>query len=212
MKIANPIHRLLAYLIDKTIYSALFLVLLHFVTFSETLPNLVARTVLAVAVFLSTSLFYQFFSAFMISKFGGNFGKLLTGIKIVDLNGKNLSFWRAFLRTTVGYMVSGVCMFIGYIWILIDKKEHKAWHDMMFETKVIESKPQAFGLALGLVSLVVFGLICSILGINSVGNLVHNTENYQKEIDQQMLEQDLKTVESQSGDDFSLPTEELPSY
>lgn len=62
-------------------------------------------------------------------------GKLVMGIKIVEEGGKKLSIKGALLRI-IGYILSAVVFFIGFIWIAFDKKK-QGWHDKIAGTYVV---------------------------------------------------------------------------
>lgn len=63
-------------------------------------------------------------------------GKMICKLKIVEENGQKLSWQKALLRF-VGYIVSGVALFIGFIWIGFDKKK-QGWHDKIAKTYVVK--------------------------------------------------------------------------
>jgi len=137
LNIASWWKRPLAYVIDWSIKLLLPLFFVYQVSTSSDLETALNKFLLyfVVVVFVYPLLFWLL-DAFMISKFGGTFGKLLTGMKIVSSEGNNVSFWRAFFRNRIGYMISGMSLCLGFIWILIDK-ERRAWHDMAADTLVV---------------------------------------------------------------------------
>jgi uncharacterized RDD family membrane protein YckC len=63
-------------------------------------------------------------------------GKMICGLKIVEESGQKLSWQKALLRV-VGYMISAVVVFIGFIWIGFDKKK-QGWHDKIAGTYVVK--------------------------------------------------------------------------
>ena len=137
IKIAKPWKRLLSYLIDFVISLLLPLFLIfELSTISDLMTILNQFALYFVIIVLAYPILWSLLNAFMISTFGGTWGKLLTGTKIVDSSGEKIGFWRAFFRNHIGYMVSGMCLYLGFIWILVDK-ESRAWHDMMADTLVI---------------------------------------------------------------------------
>lgn len=66
---------------------------------------------------------------------GTTIGKRLFNLAVVDAEGKNLTFWNALYRETVGKYLSNVCYF-GYIMIFIDKN-NRAFHDYLCDSSVI---------------------------------------------------------------------------
>lgn len=135
--IAKPGYRLLANLIDLLIFSFLPLLLLFWISASTDLGMVLGRSsTVVVVVVLLYPILYTFLNSFLISFFGGTIGKILTGTKIVSPSGEKIGFWRAFFRNHIGYMVSGVFLWLGFIWVLVDK-ERRAWHDQIADTYVI---------------------------------------------------------------------------
>src|SRR5258708_39553149 len=127
--IASPILRLLAVATNAAV---LFIPIVLFVSYilDISLTDFFGALLPGIAFLFFYPLFMAFLDAFLTSKFGGGVGKLLTGIKVVDIDGKNVSFFRAFLRDHIGYIISGTFFFLGFIWIFVDK-ERRAWHDQV---------------------------------------------------------------------------------
>ncbi len=135
--IANPLQRLLAYFIDFVVWLVLPVFLIYSFSMSSDLTSVLNKaSFYLIFLALVYPLIYAFATPFLISNFGGTIGKLLTGTKIVSSAGKNLGFWKAFFRNHIGYMVSGLFVWLGFIWILIDK-EKRAWHDQIADSYVI---------------------------------------------------------------------------
>jgi uncharacterized RDD family membrane protein YckC len=61
-------------------------------------------------------------------------GKWLLGIKVVPLGGGRLRLGRAALRV-VGYLVSAVPCYLGFLWIL--GHQRRGWHDRIADTEVV---------------------------------------------------------------------------
>lgn len=66
---------------------------------------------------------------------GTTIGKRLFNLTVVDAEGKNLTFWNALYRESIGKYLSGVFYF-GYIMIFIDKN-NRAFHDYLCDSSVI---------------------------------------------------------------------------
>jgi uncharacterized RDD family membrane protein YckC len=81
--------------------------------------------------FLSTTyfLFLQGFS-------GKTIGKMIFGIKVVGKDGESIGLWDSLIRW-LGYFISILFIFIGFIWALFDPKR-QAWHDKFAETYVVK--------------------------------------------------------------------------
>jgi uncharacterized RDD family membrane protein YckC len=82
-------------------------------------------------LFLVVLLYFVFFWTFV----GYTPGKALLGLRIVRQDGRPLSFGRALLRY-LGYWVSAIPLFLGFIWIIFDH-QHEGWHDKIANTHVI---------------------------------------------------------------------------
>ena len=120
--IASPWRRIIAFLIDVAIGQSVGILLLLQIASSDNLAQLLTNLL----SFLVASLFLSFLlitiRGFLTSRFGGTFGKLLTGIKVINVDGKYLSFWRSVFRDTIGYAISGILFWLGFIWIFVDKQ------------------------------------------------------------------------------------------
>ncbi|MFA6992200.1 MAG: RDD family protein [Candidatus Gracilibacteria bacterium] len=73
--------------------------------------------------------------AFWIWK-GATPGKMALGLRIIEQDGSKLSWQKALLRY-VGYIVSGLTLCIGYLWVGFDKKK-RGFHDMIAKTYVVK--------------------------------------------------------------------------
>ncbi|HVQ55685.1 MAG TPA: RDD family protein [Pyrinomonadaceae bacterium] len=70
---------------------------------------------------------------------GRSAGKMLTGLRIVNVRGTPASFRRVFLRQTVGYFVSVITLGIGFFICALNSRG-RALHDYMAGTIVIQAK------------------------------------------------------------------------
>jgi len=87
--------------------------------------------VTSVIVILFSAAYYIFFWTLV----GQTPGKLLLGLRVVSRSGRPITFWQA-LRRYVGYFISAVAIYIGYLWILIDNRR-QGWHDKLAGTYVV---------------------------------------------------------------------------
>lgn len=69
------------------------------------------------------------------SNWQGSFGKRIVGIKVVDINGERLTFKKSLIRN-LAKILSYVIIFLGFVWVLIDK-QNRAWHDILGKTYVV---------------------------------------------------------------------------
>ena len=86
----------------------------------------------AIALVIATG-----YSGGMLTARGQTLGKMATGLRVAGPDGGNPSFWRAALRETIGKLVSGYALSLGYLWMLWDGKQ-QTWHDKMAQT-IVES-------------------------------------------------------------------------
>lgn len=177
-KAASPGKRLLAHLIDGGVWTAILAGLWLWAASAGTIEQLMGALLwMLIILMIGFSLGAMIYTAGMTAVFGGTIGKLLTGIEIVDSAGKRISFWRAFFRNIIGYMVSGMALWLGFIWILVDK-ERRGWHDMMAETMVVEKRKS--GPLIGIIGLAVEMGIIGITGIKIAGQVKQNLPFYQE--------------------------------
>jgi len=88
------------------------------------------------AVGLSTVLFLLYFTLFT-GEGGQTLGKMVLGIRVQRVNGSPVGYGRALVRT-LGYIVSFFfSTFLGFLWVLWDKKK-QAWHDKIAGTEVVK--------------------------------------------------------------------------
>jgi uncharacterized RDD family membrane protein YckC len=86
-------------------------------------------------LFLLEFLYFGYFW----SKDGQSVGMRWLHIRVVRRSGEPLSFWRAAFRGTIGYAVSALVFYIGYLWALWDD-DRETWHDKLFDTWVITAE------------------------------------------------------------------------
>ena len=72
----------------------------------------------------------------MVATKGQSPGKMAVKIKIVRMDGVSLGFGGVLIREIIGKFVSGLVIFLGYIWILFDDKR-QGWHDKIAGTYVV---------------------------------------------------------------------------
>ena len=85
----------------------------------------------AIAVFtISTIVYYVFF--WMMT--GQTLGMILMGLRVVTIEGRRLTAWRANIRF-IGYIIAALPFFLGFAWILVDNRR-QGWHDKIAGTYV----------------------------------------------------------------------------
>lgn len=69
----------------------------------------------------------------------GTPGKLLCGLRVIDSkSGDTLALWQAIIRY-LGYFVSILTLFLGYVWVGIDKRK-QGFHDKIAGSLVVWNK------------------------------------------------------------------------
>jgi uncharacterized RDD family membrane protein YckC len=76
------------------------------------------------------------YEVFMIGKYGATLGKMACKIKVVTADGGRVSYARALGRYFAKLLSSLTCM-IGYIIALFDDPQHRALHDHICNTRVV---------------------------------------------------------------------------
>ena len=127
MNYAGFWRRLSAALIDSVIYSVLISLLIG-PAYAN--PNLQTFEGMVGAVIMSVA------TIALWVRYQGTPGKLLLGCQIVDANsGEPMSYTQAVIRY-LGYFVSLMTLFVGFLWIAWDKRK-QGFHDKMANTVVV---------------------------------------------------------------------------
>lgn len=139
---AGFVSRLLAYGIDLTIIVVMLIALGWLVDIvSRLFPTLLIDpekiegwlqlAAVSIVAIVTAAIYYIFFWTLM----GQTPGKMLLGLRIISLNGSQLTFWQA-LRRFIGYFLSALALYAGYWWVLIDNRR-QGWHDKLAGTIVV---------------------------------------------------------------------------
>jgi uncharacterized RDD family membrane protein YckC len=73
----------------------------------------------------------------LVSQWNGyTIGKKVMGIRVVPVSGKGVDWLKALIRA-VSKILSGLLLFLGYLWMLWDERS-QTWHDKIAETLVVE--------------------------------------------------------------------------
>jgi uncharacterized RDD family membrane protein YckC len=132
VEFGSPGSRLVGYIVDMIVQFGLSLALLLGAgILGAIFVPLGALAFVAGIVFL-----FIYFPFFWVRS-GQTPGMRLTGIKVVrDKDGGPVGWGSAFLRL-IGYWISAIVFYIGFIWIFIDKRK-RGWYDLMAGTCVIK--------------------------------------------------------------------------
>ncbi len=130
MKYCKVGKRFTAYLVDVLV-QILLVGLVAFVLEQQTYVGLLSSGILLV------SLSWLYFAIMESSKYQATVGKLLLGVKVVDLKGKRISFLKATGRY-LGKFLSRLLLGFGFIMMLFTKKK-QCLHDKLTRTLVVKS-------------------------------------------------------------------------
>jgi len=135
---ASPGARLVGYIVDILIQGVLFVVLavltvvLGVVFFPLAILSALAIVALAVGYF-----------PYFWATSGQTPGMAIMKIKVVrDADGGPISWGPAILRL-IGFWVSSLVFYIGFIWIFVDKRR-RGWMDLIAGTVVVEEPPTTY--------------------------------------------------------------------
>jgi uncharacterized RDD family membrane protein YckC len=144
--------RLIAFIIDLVIISITTTVIViginEIITFfgikilltrwmSHSVNAEIISSVIKILVVLAYYIFSVLYFAMFWSLVNYTPGKYLLGLRVVRTDGRDLGFWRSVLRA-VCYYLSALLLFMGFIWIIFDKKR-QGLHDKIAGTVVIYS-------------------------------------------------------------------------
>lgn len=97
---------------------------------------------LSVTPFLIVLILYWLLQLYFMSR-SQSIGKALFHMRVVDAHtGRPIGFAKMLLREIIVKKASRI-LFLGYIWILIDKY-NRSWHDKILDTYVIDEGPKQF--------------------------------------------------------------------
>ncbi len=138
---AGFVTRLIAYVVDLFVVGLLIAAMLWT---ADRIDRALDITILDLSLELGTVALYlvPFVAAayyvFFWSLTGATIGKWLLGLRVVSPDGSRISIARALVRL-VGYVLSAVAVYVGYLWVLVDGKR-RAWHDMLAQTRVVYAR------------------------------------------------------------------------
>ncbi len=135
---AGFVTRLIAYGLDLAIVAGILAVGGWLAVLVDTMfdkmgldPNIDVATIY---VFLIPTIIAMYFVTFW-SLTGRTVGKWFMGLKVIGPGGQSPSIGKSFVRL-IGYGLSALVFWIGYVWVIIDD-ERQGWHDHMAKTWVV---------------------------------------------------------------------------
>ncbi len=133
MQYAGFLQRLVAYAIDSVVLIGIYCIIGLLLGMSLIFPSLMALPM--VGFWFYGGLFFTawlYFAIFESSTRSATLGKQLLGLKVVDLEGQRIGFWRATAR-----YFSRLILRIGALLIFFTKKK-QALHDKIARVVVIQ--------------------------------------------------------------------------
>jgi uncharacterized RDD family membrane protein YckC len=137
IEFADPGARLVGYIIDILIQLGIEIALLVvFLLLAVSVP--VLAIIPGVAMFLVPWIYFPYFWSREGPRNGQTPGMRQMGIRVVrDVDGGPITIGPAILRL-IGYIVSSIVFYIGYIWIFVDKLR-RGWFDLIAGTVVVKA-------------------------------------------------------------------------
>lgn len=130
-------YRFLAFILDGAILNIPSFFLLAYIGTSTSLAQLGYRLMIYIVIFTLPVIWWVlFYDVYCTTRFGGTPGKLITGLRITDMEGYNLSVKKSLFRYTIGYAFSFLLFAAGF-WAIIKDPLKQGWHDKATGSKVI---------------------------------------------------------------------------
>ena len=120
--------RLGAYLIECAIAAAVSFVVGLAVGLAGGEGSEIAGVLIAAAVYWAVSLCFW--------TRGQTLGKAILGMRVYKVTGEPAGFGTMLLREVVGKLISGLVIYLGFLWIIWDR-ERQGWHDKIAGTVVL---------------------------------------------------------------------------
>ena len=139
--------RLIAWIVDQLIISAILAVFTWIVTFVTDTFSINeflglqewADLIVVVIIVLGTLVIGFSYQVGFWLLAGQTPGKRAMGLRVVRTNGQRLTFWAATVRW-LSYAVTAI-LFLGYLWVLVDNRR-QGFHDKLARTFVIYAWPE----------------------------------------------------------------------
>lgn len=158
--------RLLASLIDGAVYFLFISLLISLVLNQTDISSTVTALLILLVVTINPLVIFS--HVLFVHYFQGTPGKLLTGLRILNANGKKLSFKRILFRQTIGYSFSWIFFGMGYYSIVKDEKK-QGWHDKTVGS-IVTMNGNMF--IIGLMALILLYIVSISILINSVKTFI----------------------------------------
>jgi uncharacterized RDD family membrane protein YckC len=139
---AGFVSRAVAMAIDLLVITAIVLTsTLVTELVSAVLPRWVwLNAAIAAVVGAVVSFVPLFYFSVAVAITGRTVGKAVMGIRVLGLDGRQLSAGRSLVRT-IAYVFSLLPLFGGFLWVLVDR-DRRGWHDHIARSRVVH-EPRA---------------------------------------------------------------------
>ena len=134
-RLASPAKRLGAFLLDGILPLVALVVTFGIAGTAEATDSGFGRTVgniLALGLFIG----YVVWALMLFATEGMTPGKYLLGLRVIKEDGSVAGFLTMLIREWVGKWISSFVLWLGFLWILLDK-ENQGWHDKLMNTYVV---------------------------------------------------------------------------
>jgi uncharacterized RDD family membrane protein YckC len=137
MEKAGFLVRLVAYVIDAIILAVVDGILQAIFVASAMRPDAGGGAmILAVIGYILIIVWTFGYLIYFWSTSGQTIGKKIMGLKVVTVDGGQLTAGKAFVRV-IGYAISGIVIYLGFLWIIWDANK-QGWHDKIAGTYVVK--------------------------------------------------------------------------
>lgn len=125
--------RFIAYSLDLLLLSAFATGLISYINtfFNQLILNSLGVSIVSIGIIASL------YFVLMTGIIGQTLGKIIMGIKVIDLEGKKPDWLTVFFREAIGRLISQLGgLHLGYIWIAFQGQK-QGWHDKFADTYVV---------------------------------------------------------------------------
>jgi len=129
--------RLWAYLLDLIVISSINGILIYPVFRLFDMP--LEKTHMFAPLSIATAITFYLYFILMTKFFKQTIGKMVFGLKVVDLNGGTLTWSTIVFREIIGKFISKMTLLIGFLIIAFTRKK-QGIHDMIADTTVIHER------------------------------------------------------------------------
>lgn len=129
--------RLLAYFNEKLIFVLLISLFIWNVSKNNTLSSVYQGVIILLVIIVFYLLLGMVYNIIFTHYFGGDLGKLITGLRIKTESGGKLNFRQVLFRQLLAYRFSWLVFGLGFLSIFKDPNK-QAWHDKTIDSNVFK--------------------------------------------------------------------------